>query len=392
MANVEELRTDSIDANSALAIVLRARRQDFNERFVHARHAKPTLDPSTFKQVLATVVAPVVEEWARYPQMDKDEVVDTLYDIALELTGAGLLGQSGKPDSLDDAWRVVLPAAPHLVKSDCAGFAAIVTNSTYNVSRVPDAKRSHFVYELARLAAVCPDLKTLRDAGKILAWRCGLAHYRDGALDACSGLGWEFVGLAMGFSEAPNMSLADFQQKLRDDPWMHPFSVAGGVPATSLRIAKQVGAFRGYGGHFLRPPEVVVSDEDFYATDGEGWWLHCVDIFGSTFTRCPEPSNMQVRRPAEPRVIPSGAAEAVLQNARGFIAEAFGKPAVSFKTERRDDEFMVSADGAITSGADKILVPKTDKITSFALGKKTLLVTTTTSHKIMVIARPSMLI
>ncbi|MBY0550165.1 MAG: hypothetical protein K2W95_23010 [Candidatus Obscuribacterales bacterium] len=391
MANVEELKTDSIDANCALAAVLRARRQEFNERFLHARHAKPTLDPTTFKQVLATVICPVVEAWSRYPQVDKDEAAGTLYDIALELTGAGLLGQIGKPESLDDAWRIVLPSAPHLVKSDCAGFASTVTNSVYNVSRVPGAKRSLFVYELARLAAVCPDLKTLRDAGKILAWRCGLAHYRDGALDACTGLGWDFVGAAMGFSEVPNMTLPDFQQRLRDDPWMHPFSAAAGLPSTSMRIAKQVGAFRGYGGQFLRPPEVVASDEDFYATDGEGWWLLCVDIFGNTFTRCPEPSNIEVRRPNDLCVLQAGA-EAVLQNARGFIAEAFGKSAVSAQTERREDDFTVSADGVIRSGEDKISVPKADKITSFASAKRTLLATTTTSHKIMVIARPSMLI
>lgn len=396
MADVEELKTGAIDASSALAVVLRARRQDFNERFVYARHVKPTLDPAVFKQVLSSVVAPVVEQWAGYPQLDIGEAVSVLYDIALELTGAGILGQTGKPETLDDAWLTILPVAPHLVKSDCAAFVATVTNSTYNVARVSGARRLQFVYELARLAAACPDLRTLRETGKILAWRCGLAHYREGALDACGGLGWDFAAAALGFSAVPSISLTDFLERLKSDPWLHPFSASGNIPASSLRIVRQVGAFRGYGGPFLRPPQVILSDEDFYATDGQGWWLLCADIFGSTITRCAEPDRPEsMRRPAaESRGLPGGA-EAILQNARGFLAGALGKPASAVVEDAgapQADEFLVGADGTISCGRDKIMVPKSDPISSFAVGRKTLLVATKTSHKILVIARPTMLV
>jgi hypothetical protein len=45
------------------------------------------------------------------------------------------------------------------------------------------------------------------------------------------------------------------------------------------------GAFRGFGGVFLRPPLVAGAGGQLFAYDGESCWLLHADVFGSTLHR-----------------------------------------------------------------------------------------------------------
>lgn len=384
MANVDQLTPAAVRVDSPFASALRRGRHEYNERFLHMRHAKPSLDAASFSRVLSAVVAPVIDSWASYAGINLDEAVSTLYDVSLELTAGGILGAPGSAQSVDEAWQSVLPLAPHLAQEDVLGLLTAVSNATYNVLRVPGAKHALFVLELGRLASVSADLSTFRELGKVLAWRCGLAHYRDGALDALSKLSPTLVSAALGLSKIPEMPSEEFSGRLREDPWLHPFSVSTGtgmrVPV-AIRVVREIGAFRGYGGAFLVPPQVVFTDGHFWATDSTGWWTLHADIFGATCMRASAPSEAEILRPEK-----AGLADSMLRNAR----DLFSGGTVSRPTT--DAGFSVTSQGLISIGNDKLSLPKTDKVSSFAVHNRTLMLTVTTSHKVFVIARPSVLL
>jgi hypothetical protein len=52
-----------------------------------------------------------------------------------------------------------------------------------------------------------------------------------------------------------------------------------------LRVVKEVGAFRGFGGLFIAPPKVTYSEGQFLVYDTERWWMMTADYFGATFHR-----------------------------------------------------------------------------------------------------------
>jgi hypothetical protein len=47
----------------------------------------------------------------------------------------------------------------------------------------------------------------------------------------------------------------------------------------------RVGAFRGFGGDFIRPPQVACPGGQFVVSDGEYHWLLHADCFGATLHR-----------------------------------------------------------------------------------------------------------
>jgi hypothetical protein len=54
-----------------------------------------------------------------------------------------------------------------------------------------------------------------------------------------------------------------------------------------LSLVGRVGAFRGFGGTFIRPPQVTCPGGQFVASDGETHWLLHADLFGATLHRLP---------------------------------------------------------------------------------------------------------
>ncbi len=384
MANVEELTAPRLDRTSALAQALKRRRADFNLRFVQARHAKPTLDANIFKSVLLDTVAPIVQTLSHLPSDKLDTIIDGLYDVALELTGTGFLGNDSGSTTIDSAWSSILPAAKHLMALDCGGIVAAVSNAAYNLSRVPEANLQLWISDMSRLAPYCSDIAMFREAGKVVAWRCGMTHYRESALDSCARLSWELAAPCLGLSHPSGIPLAEFCARLKQDPWLYPSALAGGRFENVLKVTRQIGAFRGFGGQFLRPPDVVFSRGNFFATDGGGWWVLSADVFGSTLCRAGEPDVVAILKPAKA----TSKAASVLQSTREIIAGAFGQTLVASATSINADIVLHSED-TITSGAQKVTIPKPDCIKSYATDGNTMVLATALSHRLLVIGRSS---
>jgi hypothetical protein len=110
----------------------------------------------------------------------------------------------------------------------------------------------------------------------------------------------------------------------------------------------RVGAFRGFGGTFIRPPQVTCPGGQFVASDGEQHWLLHADRFGATLHRM-----------------------AVLPTAPPVMAAPL---------------FKVGLSGKISRGAHSAVFPELMVSHSSAANTHTLAVTTPLSHAVYLIA------
>lgn len=330
--------------------LLAAGRARFNALFAQARRIRPTLDAGAFSEHLRTVVAPIVEEAAAHAPERAAQVLDALYEISLELVGSEILGRRSRYPELVRGWEMLLAGLPAHLSAAPRQFTAAVSNALYNLSIVPGARIASWVESMLQVGKVCPHLGSLLDAGKVAAWRAGLAHFRPSALETCRRLGPEVAPVALGL--APGVSVHNLDallDALAADPWVDPARQATKGGPKSLQLVATVGGFRGFGGIFRRPPEVVCLEEQFYLRDAEDCWVFAADRFGATFHRTPIP-NGSGKRPA------------------------------------RQQAFQIDSRGKVTHGGYSQTFPHLAEFQSFAANATTLAVTTPLSHKVFLVA------
>jgi len=93
--------------------------------------------------------------------------------------------------------------------------------------------------------------------------------------------------MALGCAGEPSAEqLRQLIQRLEQDPWIKPEEALQATPPPqSIRLVAKAGAFRGFGGPFLRPPTVSCDQEGLIASDGEGRWRVLADACGVVLLR-----------------------------------------------------------------------------------------------------------
>lgn len=275
-----------LEPASALAHALEADRAAYNARFLLARRGGASVDTAAFAAVLADDVAPAVEAVAAVEPNRVAAVVASLYEIALDLLGRDYLGPQARYPDIVAAWRRLLPVLPRLLAAAPAAVAGTVTNAVRSLAALPGASPDRWIGRMAALGPEIADVAGLRDAGAIVAWQCGLAPLRQAALGIAARLPPAAAAPALGIPAGSTQPVAKALDRLQRDPWWAPGTAAGaGAGAQALRIVATVGGFKGFGGPFLSPPQILASHGAFYAFDREFVWRLHADRFGAVFLR-----------------------------------------------------------------------------------------------------------
>jgi hypothetical protein len=278
----------------AFTQALKNNRDKLNTKFAYARHTYPNLDGEAFKEHLRLIIEPIIEAVDRVAPQRVDDTFIALYDFSLELMGKAMLGAQTRYPALLRGWNQIFVQFPHLLAQDPQAFAGAISNAIYNLSINQNTRPDFWINEMLSLGWNCSDIQAFFEVGKIVAWRSGMAHYREGALAACLTIDEKLSRAALCIHDNGDTPLEIIIDRLKKDPWLAPWaSVQEGQRNKRLKIASVVGAFRGYGGLFVSPPEVFLSDGDIYVFDNEYCWLMTADLFGATLHRVgayrPEP-------------------------------------------------------------------------------------------------------
>lgn len=263
----------------ALANALELGRETFNARFVSAKALYPALDGEYFANHLRGSVAPVVEAVQGIRPERVNAVVDALYGVSLELMSKEMLGPASRYPEIPEAWETLFPKITQLLADNPRLIASGVSNAVYNVAQDAGGRYRAWIDAMGRASPHLGDWDVFLKAGVVLAWRLGMAHYREGAISA---LGMMPDNLAFGLlAVESDLTRNGLMDALRD-PWWNP---SDPEKKRSLSIARRVGGFRGFGGPFITPPEVIAVDGALYAFDAESCWVLFSDCYGSSFKR-----------------------------------------------------------------------------------------------------------
>lgn len=275
-----------------LADILERDRDTFNAMFVAARHRDGNLEGEAFGHHVVEVLDPIVRAVAKDLAEMAQTVTKALYELSLQLFGSALLGAQAKYPAIVDAWRRLLPRLPRMLGREPIRLAGAITNAVYNLSQTPGVQPRRWIDGMIELSGHCGSVASLLDAGKVLAWRVGMAQYRKSALAL---LGCMEPSLALRVLELPDSmdpaTLKSTLERLALNRWVTPGdALAGRVDPSRVRLCCQSGAFRGFGGVFIRPPIVACQDGQLLVSDSQFTWLLLADVHGVVLHRLGESS------------------------------------------------------------------------------------------------------
>lgn len=261
---------------------LEKNRERYNRLFALARHGHRRVDARGWSELLHGRILPLVEAARLVDREAVPAVLDALYETGLQLLSQGILGPAGRSPLVDEAWRELLVRLSRWLVRAPRELVAAVTNAVWNLSAEREALARSWMDEILRLSPGCPDVESLLDLGRVLAWRLGMAHWREGALRAWRRLPDDLARAALLPEKAVHLPPRDeLIRRLESDRWWLP----GADDAVRIRFVGRVGGFRGFGGAFLTPPALMVGPTGLVATDDDcAWTVHC-DVFGALLRR-----------------------------------------------------------------------------------------------------------
>ncbi|MEZ6136028.1 MAG: hypothetical protein R3C53_14095 [Pirellulaceae bacterium] len=278
----QQLDVMTYKISDAFAAVLREQREELNRQFVAKSHFTGGLSGADFRQVLADLVDPIVASVAEVMPECTRGVATELFELSLELVGAGALGQGATNSAIARVWSNLLPTIPRLMSRDARVVAGSLSNAAFHISRCQPDRSELWFTTMHRLVEQCDGVPKLLDCAAIAAWRSGMVQYRNAAIAAAAKLPATLACLALGIPADADQDLPATLTHLQTSPWHNP-QIKHDPP--TLQLTRRVGDFRGFGGPFLRPPLVCGTASRLFVSDGTATWELLADCFGTLFHR-----------------------------------------------------------------------------------------------------------
>ena len=250
----------------AFASILASGRTQFNARAAEARRRFPSLDMAAFGAFLHDGVDPLVLGVAAAAPERVGGVTLAAYDMALELVGHGLAGPAAKNTFLNTVWRELAPLFAPLLVTAPVDVLGMLSNAAIHIASVAGARPAQWQRELAAVAPQVGSVAQLRAVGQVLAWRAGVAHFRQGALAAADTLP---PALALAAFGEPGAHWPQVRAQLLDYPWR------------GNAEGREFGSFTGLGGDFGTPPQVRATKDGFVVRSAERHYLLVADAYGA---------------------------------------------------------------------------------------------------------------
>ncbi|HVE52333.1 MAG TPA: hypothetical protein VNB23_02990 [Ramlibacter sp.] len=257
--------------SDSFARVLAAGRPQFNARVAEAKRRTPGFAAEEFAAFLESGVDGVVAAVDAVVPARTAAVAVAAFEVALALAAHGLAGPASRCPLVSRLWVELFPRlAPRIAEAPAEVLGAL-SNAAVQLSGQAGVRSGEWLALMADLAPRAASVGPLLDVGKVLAWRCGAAHFRAGALAAGDALP---AGLALAAVGAPGHGAwPEVRAAFRADAWWSPGAQGG--------KSREVGGFAGFGGAFAQPPELRVAPDGFWVRSGERHSLVVADAWGA---------------------------------------------------------------------------------------------------------------
>ena len=345
------------DLHPAFVESLATERESLNKRFAQRLRAGARVEPQAFMAHLRDTVNPSIAAVdAVFPERVRGVVV-ALYEISLELFAASLLGPQAKQPVIAQLWREVLPATAKLLAREPQRVAGSLTNAVHQIASQSGTRPLDWLTRLHEVASECTSVDQLLDAGKIIAWQSGMVQYRSAALQTVLRMPHNVAvrALRLPATTSAQQLKATVDRSTRNLWWRWNSNGGQTDGKPELKVVAAVGAFRGFGGPFLRPPTIRCQDNHLFVSDGMFEWQLLADAFGTLFQRVGD-------------ALPAAEREQAARQGSDRNAE-------------------INRKGEVSWGNDNARFPHLADATSSACDGSTLGVTIATSHHVFLIGR-----
>jgi hypothetical protein len=256
-----------VTLSPVLARLLAAGRPQFNARVAAARRGQPGFDAEALAEALRSRLDPVIVAVEIAAPDRVAAVLDAGFDVILGLVGQGIAGE--RAALIDHVWRRLAVAHAACVAERPFEVLGMLTNAALTLAGTRGARAEEWIERMEAIASLV-SADTLAPAGQVVAWRCGMAHFREGAIAAADGLPAPLAAAAIGVCG----EWADIREAIVADPWWTP----PGEAAPSVLF----GEFTGFGGPFPEPPSVRPSPNGFLIRSGSATGLLVANAWGAT--------------------------------------------------------------------------------------------------------------
>ena len=236
----------------------------YNQWYNESEMKYGNLPSQTLASWMVEVVEPIVEATVALNSAPEKihEVVKALYLESLKLIGSGLAIRY--EDEYKAAW-LLMAQMPNLVVKFPTKTISLLNDVLLNLHMYAPEKTMYWC-KLIESSSV--EIKTIEDfkiAGRMYAWKCGLAHLR-------ARLKADFAELSENLQQnilhnlGSDKNTYDFFEK----PW----------PNTNTKFEGVQGGFKGITGFFEHPPMLAQIGEHIFVTDSKSSYALFADQFG----------------------------------------------------------------------------------------------------------------
>lgn len=257
----------------ATAQVLKQHREPCNQLFSEARHRYPHLDSEAFTHYWQETTPAVLDAVLEHRPDQFEETVMALYRHGLALAGLRWCGADSRFLLLQEAWRDVLPACQALIVEAPEQTLMAFTHALKQLQDHPGAQAVQWLQQMRVLAQQQISLTEWLSAGQVLAWRYGMAHYRQSALNKADSLPRALVSSL--FELPAELDWPTARHHFEQHHWWTPES-----PEPDMTLRVRLGGFAGMGGQFNALPLVTAQDNQLYVRCEERCYRLFADAYG----------------------------------------------------------------------------------------------------------------
>ena len=267
--------------------LLARKREACNRLFAAYSIRYPALDGEVVKAWVVKTIQPVMQTLGNDDASLAERTFDALYETILDLAGAHRLQTWGR------YYHPVLTMAGLADRSALDPpdtiIRALVRAMTTILADHPRAADG-WLESMQKTIPLCTASDQVLAAGRLCAWKAGLAYLKPRALSALEILPPAMIRTVLGV--APSDELTTTLS-------CHPWQFSGQRKAVGAPVLRyRAGGFRGFGGPFFRPPTVARLDAHFVVTDGLSCCVVFADVFGVSVRRQAAVQPVDVNRQA----------------------------------------------------------------------------------------------
>ena len=278
--------------------LLEQNRESLNQRYLQRRAQGAKLEDIGWLFHLRHRVLPIVEAVALVLPEGCTRTLNDLYDVSLDLFAVGHFSETTGllPQALSQLWEFTLPRLAKQLARDPRRVTGSLSNAVLSIAQSRPESVERWLSALNRAGPLTTSVEQLLQIGKVSAWYAGYPEYRTMAVELAQSLPAEIVKPLFQLpASLRDNDVSELLVRWQADPWACRLETI----ANSSAIARvsSCGDFRGFGGVFLQPPQVFLSEQQLMATDNHSVWQVIADSFGQTFHRVDLMADVSRRKP-----------------------------------------------------------------------------------------------